>query len=226
MDDPLAKRKELLRRLLGELPATGSSEDADEQTRAVLVPVVRRAVELEQTSPSIPPDPTTCPNCGVPCDFKRTPYCGDSCREVAAFVRQFRTSLENGVIFERDRQVGMGQALWNAQGGGFPRRQRMVKPKEVAKAIEKGGGVCSVCGAPATEVDHWGSACNRTSNLVPVCSLHNRARGFGDPNFDLGEEVERFYDDVAMRLLAPIAIRCCDDAEAWDWRAYLNERLL
>jgi hypothetical protein len=76
---------------------------------------------------------------------------------MAAFVRQFRASLADGSLLDPQRQVGMGQALWHLQGGGFPLRQRLVPPKVLAKVIERHGGLCAVCGAPAIEIDHTGS---------------------------------------------------------------------
>jgi hypothetical protein len=63
----------------------------------------------------------------------------------------------DGSAFDPARQVGLGQALWHLQGGGYPLRQRLVPPKVLAKVIERDGGRCAECGEPATEVDHVGS---------------------------------------------------------------------
>ncbi len=153
----MTERGEVFRHLLGDLPKVGTSDDVDEQTRAVLSPMVERIVRGVPSLSPIPADPSTCPNCGVPVASTRSPYCSSFCRDMSAFIRQFRSSVADGVIFEPDRQLGMGQALWALQGGGFPRRQALVPSKTVAKVIERDGGVCAVCGAPATEIDHTGS---------------------------------------------------------------------
>ncbi len=76
---------------------------------------------------------------------------------MAAFVRQFRSHVADGSIFEIERQFGSGQALVFLLGGGYPRRQNMVPARVIAKVIERDGGVCQACGAPATEIDHTGS---------------------------------------------------------------------
>jgi len=144
-------------RLLDALPMVGGSDDADEQIRAVLSPMVARIVKGPPALQAVPEDPSTCPNCGVRVSSSRTPYCSSHCRDMAAFIRQFRTSVSDGSIFEAERQIGMGQALWALQGGGFPRRQSLVPAKVLAKVIERDGGKCAVCGAPATEIDHTGS---------------------------------------------------------------------
>lgn len=216
--------EELLKRLHHELPRFGPENDPDTQIRAVLRPVVERMSPNIPTDP-VPSDPQTCPNCGQPAASAKTPYCSDQCRAHAAFVRQFRSSLKDGSILEPQRQMGLGQALWSLQGGGFPRRQMMIEPKIVAKVIEKQGGKCQICGKPATEVYHVGSACNRTSNLRAVCAECNPGKGFGEADYQPSKQVQALYDDYAARIAAEPAVRICDDAEIWDWRAYLKARV-
>lgn len=215
---------EVFHRLLDALPKVGASDDAEEQTRAVLAPMVARIVAGLPTLSPVVEDPATCPNCGVAVASTRSPYCSAHCREMAAFVRQFRSSVADGSIFESDRQVGMGQALWAVFGGGFPRRQQMVPPKTLAKVIERDGGKCAFCGAPATEVDHAGSACNRPINLRAVCSNCNRGAKFGVPGFDLEPSIDALCNEIAARASAIRLVRCCDDAATWDWRKYLALR--
>ena len=152
---PLA---ESIKRLAEDLPRLETSTVSEDKIRSVLREIVDRArpklgVEVE----AIPEDPKLCPNCDCPVESTRTPYCSEHCKGMAAFVRQFRNSLDNGSVFDPERQVGMGQALWRLQGGGFPHRQTLIPPKTIAKVIERDAGVCQVCGAPATEVDHTGS---------------------------------------------------------------------
>jgi hypothetical protein len=146
-----------LQRLLDQLPRTGTSEDPDEQIRAVLWPIVDRALRLDPTSSQIAPDSATCPNCGGPAASERSPYCSSQCRETAGFVRQFRAAMDSGQAFNLERQIALGQALWSLQGGGYPRRQMMIPRRVIDKVIARDQGVCSVCGGPATEVDHTGS---------------------------------------------------------------------
>lgn len=209
---------------MATLPKIGSSELAEDELRAVLGPIVRKVIEGIPDAEPIPLDPTKCPNCDAPWTSTKSPYCRAHCREMAAFIRQFRTSFADGVIFQPDRQVGMGQALWSVQGGGFPRRQQMVKPREIERVLEKANGLCWKCGQPATGVDHFGSACNRTSNLRAVCDACNRGKGFGVADFDSGPEVKKLYDEIAARIGSETLLRVCDDAATWNWRAFVNLR--
>lgn len=100
----------------------------------------------------------------------------------------------------------------------------MVRLREIERVLEKANGLCWKCGQPATGVDHFGSACNRTSNLRAVCDACNRGKGFGLADFDPGAEVKALYDEIAERIGREEPLRACDDAETWDWRAYVNAR--
>ncbi|MBX3117595.1 MAG: hypothetical protein KF784_00900 [Fimbriimonadaceae bacterium] len=134
-------------------------EGPDAQTRRILIPFIRRVnpTRKGESFPNFPTDSNTCPNCGIEVQDKRSPYCSEKCREMAAFVRQFRAAVSDGSILEPEKQAMMGQKLWAVAVGGYPMRQALVPPKVVAKVIERDGGKCQVCGAPATEIDHTGS---------------------------------------------------------------------
>jgi len=158
--------RDTLDQLLALLPSVGFSDDPDEQTRAVLKPLIERAVELRLADArgngdglgrAIELNAGACPNCETPTASSRTPYCCVDCKETAAFVRQIRAAIADGSILNLERQMNFGQKWWSLQGGGYPRRQLMVPAKTIAKVIARDGGVCAICGAPATEIDHTGS---------------------------------------------------------------------
>src|SRR5947209_2631285 len=147
--------------LLAALPppdALTSSAVGEEQIRAALARLVVRAIKSGAAGcEPILANPGECPNCGVVVTSTRTPYCSEHCRLMSAFIRQFRNALSTGAAFDVERQVGMGQALWKLQGGGYPLRQRLVTPKALAQIIARHGGVRAVCGGPASAIDHTGS---------------------------------------------------------------------
>lgn len=214
--------RDALDRMLASLPEC-DAEGPDLQIRSVLRPVLAIAIPIAtQDSEPVEPDPSTCPNCGRPTPAERTPYCSAHCREMAALVRRLRAGLTSGALSDPERQAGMGQALWALQGGGYPRRQMMITEKIKAQVIAKGGGVCSLCGSIATEVDHVTTACNRPINLRAVCASCNRAKGFGMPVTD--PTILALYQEIASRIAAGQPLRCCDDDATWDWRAYLKLR--
>lgn len=130
--------------------------DIEEQTRAVLNLLAEPRMRLQDV-PTPSPSADHCPNCGNPCSDLRSPYCGPSCRETAAFVRQYRAAIASGVIADPDRQAALGQKLWRLIGGGFPRRMPLIPDRVIRKVIEREGGRCQACGDMAVTVDHPGS---------------------------------------------------------------------
>lgn len=148
--------------LVDVLPASttmSESDDPDTQARAALGLLIETARPFSKRDEQpIPPDPSTCPNCGIPTSSSRSPFCGSCCREEAGFVRQVRRAIAERTIFDEEKQATLGQNLWRLLGGGFPRRQLLVNDKERARLFKRNNGMCEVCGkSPATTFDHVGS---------------------------------------------------------------------
>ncbi len=139
-------------------------------------------------------------------------------------MRQFRAGLVEETVFDEQRQAALGQVLWHALGGGYPGRNALVPEKARARVFERTGERCEACGAPATTFDHIGSACNRPINLRPMCEDCAETKPFGDPTFLAQPEVVEKLRRIAARIGSPAPLRCCDNAESWDWRAYLSQR--
>ena len=212
------EQSSLLERLRVELTGLSGNE-IEVQARRVL-----RYVLDESTGVIVVGDLSGCPNCGANCGSSRTPYCSERCREVAGFVRQFRSGLIEGWIFDPEKQVALGQVLWHVLGGGRPLRREIAPAKARERALKREDGRCQVCDLPATTVDHVGSGCNRPSNLRAVCDSCCEDRVFGDPRVTEREEFRRTVENLATRIGSREPLRVCDDAATWDWRAYLRAR--
>ncbi|HZH98084.1 MAG TPA: hypothetical protein VEX38_03860 [Fimbriimonadaceae bacterium] len=149
-------RADLCVSILHSLPEITAAATPEEHGRAFLRPLLHRMVRFlgsgEQTEP-VAPDSSVCPNCDAPTDASRSPYCSVQCRQVSGYVRRFRAAIEDGSIEQTTRQEALGGFLWGLHGG-YPLRQKLVPPRVLAKVIERCGGVCAVCGEPATEVEH------------------------------------------------------------------------
>lgn len=206
--------------LANQLPPLGPEElPIGDAARAVLRLVLERPA---LPSEPVTVDPSTCPNCDRPVDSTRSPYCGTECREVASFIRSFRSGLAEGM--DADRQLALGQVLWRIIGGGLPFRNSLISEKDLARLYKKTDGLCEACGAPATTVDHRGSHCNRTSNLRPMCDACAVTKPFGDEAVLNRPEAQNILTEIATRIGSENPIRPCDDAATWDWRAYVNLR--
>jgi hypothetical protein len=208
--------------LANELPRFGSEElpigDAARATlRLVLEPPI---ADL----PPIKPNPAVCPNCGQPASSTRSPYCGTDCRELAGFVRSFRSGLRDGTLSDPDKQIALGQVLWRILGGGLPFRNSLISEKDLARLYKKTDGRCEECGAPASTVDHRGSHCNRTTNLRPMCDACAITKPFGSESVLNKPSAQGLLTEMAARIASEEPLRPCDDAETWDWRAYVAAR--
>lgn len=145
----------MIDRLLERLPCRENAQGLDEQARAVLRLVFERAPGRCPPQPSSSPE--ACPNCDAPAPSLRTPYCGEACRDIAAFVRQVRTSLADESILDPGKQVAFGQTLWRLAGGGRPYRQALVLDRARDRVLRRFEGRCALCGEPAVTLDHVGS---------------------------------------------------------------------
>ncbi|RYG22519.1 hypothetical protein EON82_16845 [bacterium] len=190
--------------------------------RAVLRLVLERPISV---STLIDIDARACPNCGESVDSARSPYCGTECREIAGFVRNVRSGLREGTLQDPDRQLALGQILWRILGGGLPYRNSLITEKDLARLFRKYDGLCVECGAPATTVDHIESRhCNRTGNLRPKCDACAETKPFGAQAVLNRPETQTLLDDLGPRIASEVPLRPCDDAETWDWRAYVAQR--
>jgi hypothetical protein len=145
-----------LQAALPPLSVLDEEGEMDVQTRAVLGLMLERASCGFVEVVPVEEDPATCPNCGVLVVSTRSPYCGDWCREISAFIRQFRHGIEAGTLGDPERQAALGQKLWRMLGGGLPRRLAIIPKRAWERELEKRGRVCEECGAPAVTLDNMG----------------------------------------------------------------------
>jgi hypothetical protein len=218
-------QEQLIQELLEALPKFEETPNLgiEDQARAMLTLVLIKPNTPPQ-NPVKTENPTTCPNCGVPDNGTRTPYCSTECRDEAAFVRQLRHGLQLGTILDRERQIGMAQEFWHMLGGGYPLRVTLIPPNAIAKVIARDGGTCPECSEPATTVDHLKTACNRPINLRAVCETCTRDIPFGSKKVLGKSEIHQKIQRLAQRIHSPTPILACDNADTWDWRHYLKKR--
>lgn len=145
----------MIERLLETLPPPEVGQNLDDQARSVLRLIFER--EPNRTISAGRGLPELCPNCDAPEPSVRTPYCGEKCRDTAAFVRQVRTSLVEETILDPGRQVAFGQTLWRLAGGGRPYRQALILDSARERVLRRFEGRCAICGEHAVTLDHVGS---------------------------------------------------------------------
>lgn len=167
---------------------------------------------------------TACPGCGEAVRLDRSPYCGESCREKAGFVRQCRAMIERGLPPNDDRRQMLSQVLWGMLGGGYPHRLLEIPGRTIEKVLERDEGRCYACRGPADQVEHLRTACNRPINLAAVCARCRRTCDYMDAQFLERNDVIANLRELGARSTAEQPLRRCDDPVNWDWRAFLRER--
>ena len=169
------------------------------------------------------------PGCCVNCDERLSGgkprlYCGDLCDQTASTVRYARRVMADGRWKQPDVQEAIKTRMAMILGGGYPARERQLTAAERQAVIERDGGHCRLCGAPATEVDHIAGSSGDPTNLQAVChDCHTRKTGLGFRPAE-GAELESARV-IWLRVQAATPMRLCDDQNAWNgiWRELLRQ---
>ena len=210
---------------LAILPALGGVDvTGSDKARAAFAILIQAVLESPSNAQAVPADPLKCPNCSTDCMIERSPYCGDACKEEAAYVRRLRGALSEAVIADPERQALFGELFWRLLGGGYPGRQELITDRARKEVFTKANGKCSTCGAPAETMDHITTGCNRAINLRAVCHACSITIPFGETDFLSLETTAAKIELLASRISANAPIRASDDPENWDWRAFVNLR--
>lgn len=195
----------------------------EDQARCVLTVLLNRIGNSEQTE--IPLESLhRCPNCDKATESLASPYCSETCRDQAAFVRQFRAALAAGTILTPEKQVVFGERLWWLLGGGLPLRESRIPESAKRQVAKRSDGKCETCGAPMTTVENVGSGCNRPLHLRAACPRCAKTKSYRDLEFSQSPQVAKLLVSFANRVGASTPIRQCDDPDAWDWRAFMAKR--
>ena len=197
----------------------------EDQARSVLHLLLDPGANVEQPDNPVE-DCYLCPNCGSRTESLTSPYCSQSCRGQAAFVRQFRGALASGSIFEAEKQTLFGERLWWLLGGGLPLRESRILESGKRQVTKRSGGRCEYCDSPMTAVENIGSGCNRPLHLRAVCANCSKTKPYGDHEFSRSSEVVSLLAGLRPRICAITALKPCDDPVAWDWRAFVAHRRL
>ena len=195
----------------------------EDRARSVLNLLLDRIEDSQQTEQPLE-DPHLCPNCDAQAESLAGPYCSVTCRDQAAFVRQFRAALSSSSILTPEKQVVFGERLWWLLGGGLPLRESRIPTSANRQVAKRSGGKCETCGESMTTVENFGSGCNRPLHLRAVCPQCSKKKCYGDLEFSRSPQVVELLSNFAKRIDTAKPMRQCDDPDAWDWRAFMAKR--
>jgi 5-methylcytosine-specific restriction endonuclease McrA len=157
----------------------------------------------------------------------QTLFCGEFCRQVADFVRYSR-GVTRDPARAKDPEVVEAIRVRMAIliGGGYPTGARHLSLEQRAAIIERDGGKCRECGAPAKEIDHIAGSSADPSNLQLLC--HECHMTKTKSSFVPANEMQKAWAKQLWdtRIYPDAPLRLSDDTERWgkEWRALKKER--
>lgn len=150
-------------------------------------------------------------------------YCSERCGQIAATARFIRKAVCDG-RGETDEAlvIGLGTRLISHFKGGYPARARALGRTQREAVFVRDGRNCTLCGAPADQVDHVHGNSSDPSNLRATCASCNRQLAMTMMAKPTRKQQDEFLElaaaiccDLAERAAAPVPTRCCDDDERW-----------
>jgi hypothetical protein len=157
----------------------------------------------------------------------QTLFCSEFCQQIAEFVRYAR-----GVVRDPERAddpevkeaIRIKMAL--LIGGGYPEKARRLNEEQRSAIMERDGGKCKQCGAPANEIDHIAGSSSDPSNLQLLCDPCHNAKT--KSAFVPASEAQKAWANELWqtRIWVNQPVRLCDDKERWgsEWRTLKKDR--
>lgn len=142
-------------------------------------------------------------------------YCSDVCNQTLKLVHYGRAVVADGRI---DRDPAIEEALQmrvtHILAGGYHEVQRRVPPLLRAQILERDGGRCVLCGAPATQIDRIAGDANTPENLRASCGAYNL--GLAQQHLVPASPSQvAVIDQLLERIFAPAPVFPRDDETAW-----------
>src|SRR5262249_20639108 len=110
---------------------------------------------------------------------------------------------------------------------GYPERERRIGPQTRRLVFNMQDGLCQICGAPGTDIDHIAGGDSTLENLQVLCrSCHNKKTIEHLVEVRPGSKSDLEYRKLLSRIFSRKPRRPCDDEEAWSqmWRKLLAGR--
>ena len=147
-------------------------------------------------------------------------YCSDLCSQVASFIRYFRGANADGRLWLPDVREALGIKLAHIAAGGYSESDRRLSDEQRAAVIERDGGICQVCGEPASDIDHIRGASADASNLQLLCRACHNSKTQQSMVRAAPEMTAAVHDPIQKRARESPPRQPCDESN-WDpglWR--------
>jgi len=142
-------------------------------------------------------------------------YCDDRCRQVLKLVHYGRRAFRDGRIEDPLVMEAIQMRIAHILGGGYHQTARRLSPATRQAVLSRDGGLCQICGQPATDIDHIAGDSSDLDNLRALCRACNMGEaqaGFRPAT----EEMSREVDQLMERIEADVPIHARDNEQGWD----------
>jgi 5-methylcytosine-specific restriction endonuclease McrA len=156
-------------------------------------------------------------------------FCSDLCKDEAELVRYYRACKRDGRIERSDVKEAIGIQLAMILAGGYHASARRLSADVRASVIERDQGLCRICHAHGTQIDHICGDSGALANLQLLCERCHNAKTVSR-FIKLSPETHprewAHHQGILQRVEAVPASRLCD-SEEWKnvWRTLKARRL-
>lgn len=160
-------------------------------------------------------------------------YCSQRCHQDAKLVRYVRACIKDGRISDPlvNQAIGTRFAFAYSEKGYYDEKARYVSPERKQQVIKRDGGLCRLCGAVGTEIDHINGDSDDLDNLQLLChDCHSEKTEASmvpiTPGHERYEEILARANELRARIEAQTPLRPCDDEANWNdiYRELLKEQ--
>jgi 5-methylcytosine-specific restriction endonuclease McrA len=149
-------------------------------------------------------------------------YCSPRCHQDAKLVRYVRACIKSGRTNDPlvREAIRTRFAFAYSEKGYYDEKARRISAIRIQQVIERDGGLCRLCGAIGTEVDHINGNRDDLDNLQLLChDCHSEKTEANmvpvTPDHERYEEILARENELRSRIDAPLPLRPCDDESNW-----------
>ena len=189
-----------------------------QEARALMSATGERFARANRTvTKPAPPPWLACANCGAHLDVRiEGLFCSGLCQQTAKYVRYARRKVRANELGNPEIAITLKRRMAMILGGGYPESARRLSPAIRAEVIERDRGLCVLCGASGSEIDHIAGSSDDLTNLRFLCDDCHLQKT--DSSLRPASAEESLAADAIWteRVLAANPTRLSDDSDRWD----------
>jgi 5-methylcytosine-specific restriction endonuclease McrA len=150
-------------------------------------------------------------------------YCSPRCHQDAKLVRYVRACIKDGRMNDPlvREAIRTRFAFAYSEKGYYDEKARQISPTKKQQVIERDKGLCRLCGAVGTEIDHISGDGDDLANLQLLCrDCHSEKTEANmvpiTPEHERYEEILARESELRSRVEASTPLRPCDDEANWN----------